>query len=171
MKGSTALKRTHRDASRNISVSNVLEYRRLILEGCFDLFFPALTDPATFQDRPWNFIIILRRIHENDDLASPGRMLCRTFPRWLFHSSIPVRLLGGVKAKRPRPSSMSALWRSARALMHGKTLHATPLFDGGELFLVNLLRSFVRPFGRDRCGEFLEPWITPKRIEHWIKPE
>jgi hypothetical protein len=27
-------------------------------------------------------------------------MLCRTFPRWLFHSSIPVRLLDCVKAKR-----------------------------------------------------------------------
>src|SRR5205823_1101393 len=41
----------------------------------------------------------------------------------------------------------------------------------GRLFLVNTLQSFVRPFGRDRCGEFLEAWITPKRIEHWIKPE
>jgi hypothetical protein len=27
-------------------------------------------------------------------------MFCRTFPRWLFHSSIPVRLLDCVKAKR-----------------------------------------------------------------------
>jgi len=100
VKGSATLKRTDRDPSRNISVSNVLEYRRLILEGCFDLFFPALTDPAAFQDRPWNLIIILRRVYENDDLASPARMLCRTFPRWLFHSSIPVRLLDCVKAKR-----------------------------------------------------------------------
>jgi len=100
VKGSATLKRTDRDASRNISVSNVLEYRRLILEGCFDLFFPALTDPAAFQDRPWNLIIILRRVYENDDLASLARMLCRTFPRWLFHSSIPVRLLDCVKAKR-----------------------------------------------------------------------
>lgn len=68
-------------------MSNVLEYRWLILEGCFDLFFPALTDPAAFQECPWNLIIILRRVYENDDLASPRRMLCRTFPRRLFHSS------------------------------------------------------------------------------------
>jgi hypothetical protein len=30
---------------------------------------------------------------------------------------------------------------------------------------------FVRRFRRGRAGKFLEAWIIPERIEHWIEPD